>query len=127
MQMGFKTIGLDETTQRVKICRGKEACGLIYRERRKEEAEKEIEELPASQEENQEDICKTDWDELETHIVNPEAMAKNILKGSIANKAILEIEYDKEIFNQKGWIEEKSKLRTDGTQKSRTLDLNSTQ
>lgn len=52
-------------------------------------------------------------------------MAKNILKGSIANQAILEIEYDKKIFNQKGWIEEKSKLRTDGTQKSRTLDLNS--
>lgn len=45
--MGFKTIGLDETTQRVKICRGKEACGLILG-REEKEAEKEIEELPAS-------------------------------------------------------------------------------
>lgn len=46
--MGLKTTGLDETAHRVRMCRGKEACGLIYRERRKEEAEKETEELPAS-------------------------------------------------------------------------------
>ena len=34
--MGLKTTGLDETAHRVRMCRGKEACGLIYRERRKE-------------------------------------------------------------------------------------------
>jgi hypothetical protein len=65
----------------------------------------------------------TDCDELEIHIVNPEAMAKNSLKGSTANKTILEIEYDKKYSVRKNGL--KKKVRIDGTQKSRRLDLNS--
>lgn len=65
----------------------------------------------------------TDCDELEKHIVNPEAMAKNSLKGSTANKTILEIEYDKKYSVRKNGL--KKKVRIDGTQKSRRLDLNS--
>lgn len=65
----------------------------------------------------------TDCDELEIHIVNPEAMAKNSLKGSTANKTILEIEYDKKYSVRKNGL--KKKVRIDGTQKCRRLDLNS--
>lgn len=54
-----------------------------------------------AEEENQEDVCKTDCDELEIHTLNPEVMAKNILKGGVANKAILETEYDKNIQSKK--------------------------
>lgn len=74
---------------------------------KKEEPEKEIEALPVSQEENQEEICMTDCDELEIHIVNPEAMAKNSLKGSTANKTILEIEYDKKYSVRKNGLKKK--------------------
>lgn len=49
----------------------------------------------------------TDCDELEKHIVNPEAMAKNSLKGSTANKTILEIEYDKKYSVRKNGLKKK--------------------
>ena len=59
----------------------------------------------------------TDCDELEIHIVNPEAMAKNSLKGSTANNTILEIEYDKKYSVRKNGLKKKVNYELTGHKK----------